>query len=58
MTYIKNRFFTTKNGNSYEVIATDYGDSKFAIDAIDTIRNSKGEKTKMKRSKTLKFIQS
>lgn len=58
MTYIKNRCFTTKDGNNYEVIATDYGTSKFAIDAIDTIRNSKGEKVKMKRSKTLEFIKS
>lgn len=58
MSHIPSRQFKTKNGNSYEVIATDYGDSHKAIDAIDTIKNSKGETKKMKRSKTLEFIKS
>lgn len=55
MSYIKSRFFT-KKGRKYEVIATAYGYSKDVLDAIDTIRNDKGQTKKMKRSETLKFI--
>lgn len=46
MSYIKDRFFTTKNGNTYEVVATETGNSNDALDAIDTIKNAKGVKKK------------
>lgn len=58
MSYLKSRFFTTSNGNEYEVIQTEYGNSKEVLSAVNTIRNSKGITKKMIRSKTLQFIKS
>lgn len=58
MSYLKSRFFKTSNGNEYEVIRTEYGNSKEVLSAVDTIRNSKGITKKMTRKKTLEFIKS
>lgn len=56
--YLKSRFFTTKNGNKYEVVQTETGASNDVLSAIDTIRNARGVKKKMTRAETLKFIAS